>query len=135
MPITDWLAQRGLDAGQIIHSEDLQAARLFPICHTKDELEKVLRWMTSEPELQTGKTIWMQAQKLSADEISAYANLRRLASQREEFRKYNWSALADNYEKSIFYQLNLQDAAEEFTKFRLPLPHPLPDSAPLMTRH
>ncbi len=134
MPITDWLAQRGLDAGQIIHSEDLQAARLFPICHTKDELEKVLRWMTSEPELQTGKTIWMQAQKLSADEISAYANLRRLASQREEFRKYNWSALADNYEKSIFYQLNLQEAAEEFTKFRLPLPHPLPDSAPLMTR-
>lgn len=34
----------------------------------------------------------------------------------------------------MFYQLNLQEAAEEYARYQLPLPAPLPDSAPLMTR-
>jgi predicted dithiol-disulfide oxidoreductase (DUF899 family) len=42
-----------------------------------------MRWMTDEPKLNEGKDIWIHAQKVSADEISAYANLRRLTEQRE----------------------------------------------------
>jgi galactokinase/mevalonate kinase-like predicted kinase len=71
---------------------------------------------------------------MSADEISSFANLRRLAKQREELCKENWGALARNYEYSVFYQLNLEDAAQNFAKHDLPLPQPLPDTAPLMTR-
>lgn len=37
--------------------------------------------------------------KKSADEISAYADLRKLTAQREEFRKENWKILAENHEK------------------------------------
>lgn len=59
---------------------------LFPVCHTIDELGLVLRWMISEPHLETGKAVWQQAQKLSANEISDKANLRRLFTQRENFR-------------------------------------------------
>ena len=53
-----------------------------------------MRWMTDEPKLNEGKDIWIHAQKVSADEISAYANLRRLTEQREAFRKNSWTALA-----------------------------------------
>lgn len=75
-----------------------------------------------------------RSQKGSADEISAYANLRRLTAQREAFRKDSWNALARNWEQSVFYQLNLQEAAEAYAAEGLELPAPLPETAPLMTR-
>lgn len=81
-----------------------------------------------------GKAIFEKAQKISAEQISATANLRRLFEQRREFRKHNWSALADNYEHSVFYQLDLNDAAKEFKANGIAMPKPLPDSAPLLTR-
>ena len=132
--ITKWLTDRGLNAEMIAHNEDLQSARLFPVCHSTEELETVLRWMINEPDSTNGKEIWNKAKKLSADELSAYANLKRLTQQRETFRKDSWTTLAKNYERSVFYQLNLQEAAEEFARFNLPLPQPLPESTPLMTR-
>ena len=46
----------------------------------------------------------------------------------------NWPVLARNYERSVFYQLNLDDAAHEFAIHHLELPDALPLSAPLMTR-
>lgn len=58
----------------------------------------------------------MKARKVSADEISAYANLRRLFAQREMFRKENWSLLARNQERSVFYQIDLQEAAGAYAK-------------------
>jgi galactokinase/mevalonate kinase-like predicted kinase len=76
----------------------------------------------------------LKARKLSADEISAYANLRRLTAQREAFRVSNWGVLAKNYEHSVFYQLNLEDAARQHALHHLPLPQTLPDTMPMMTR-
>lgn len=134
IPVQKWLSDRGLTADEIACNHDLQAARIFPICTSVDELGIVMRWMTDEPKLNEGKDIWIHAQKVSADEISAYANLRRLTEQREAFRKNSWTALAKNYERSVFYQLNLQEAAEEYAHHQLELPAPLPSSAPLMTR-
>ncbi|MEJ8764235.1 bifunctional fucokinase/L-fucose-1-P-guanylyltransferase, partial [Phocaeicola sp. HCN-40430] len=71
---------------------------------------------------------------MSADEISAYANLRRLTVQREEFRKVNWKTLAENHGKSVFYQLDLQQAAEEYSRLGLELPAELDETTPLLTR-
>ena len=84
--------------------------------------------MTSEPELEAGRKVWEEARKVSADEISAYANLRRLTAQREAFRKDSWNALARNWEQSVFYQLNLQEAAEAYAAEGLELPAPLPET-------
>ena len=134
MPVGEWCAVRGLSVEEIENGHDLQAARLFPVCSSVEELGVVMRWMVSEPALQEGKEIWQRSRKLSADEISAYADLHRLAEQREAFRVKNWPALAHNYERSVFYQLNLENAAGEFARYDLSLPEPLSDSVPLMTR-
>lgn len=132
--VRGWLSCRKVAVEEIDGAHDLQAARLFPVCSTIEELGLVMRWMISEPELQEGKEIWKRSRRLSADEISAYANLRRLAAQRDSFRVMNWPVLARNYERSVFYQLNLDDAAHEFAIHHLELPDALPLSAPLMTR-
>ena len=71
---------------------------------------------------------------LNSNELAERANLRRLFSQRQAFRKQNWSALARNWQHSVFYQLDLANAAEEFQKYQIPLPEDLPEDAPLMTR-
>ena len=71
---------------------------------------------------------------LSAEDISNVANLRRLFAQRKAFRSKNWPALARNWQHSVFYQLDLDDAAREFHEMQLPQPEPLSADAPLMTR-
>ncbi len=134
LPFAEWCAKRGIAVDDIEKGHDLQAARIFPVCTSVDDLGKVMRWMVSEPELEEGRALWMQSQKLSADEISSYANLHRLTAQRNAFRIKNWPALASNYELSVFYQLNLEDAAHAFAANDLALPKPLPEEAPLMTR-
>lgn len=115
-----------------------QQRPLFPIVDNIDEAGLVLRYMlnqeTEGEDKGKGKAIFEKAQKISAEQISATANLRRLFEQRREFRKHNWSALADNYEHSVFYQLDLNDAAKEFKANGIAMPKPLPDSAPLLTR-
>ena len=71
---------------------------------------------------------------LNSNDLAERANLHRLFAQRGEFRKQNWTALARNWTHSVFYQLDLADAAEQFQKEQIPLPPPLPADAPLMTR-
>lgn len=86
------------------------------------------------PGSDTGKALWLKSRRLSADTISAQANLIRLFGQRKEFQIKNWSFLAKNYEKSVFYQLNLMDAAQKFVTNHIDLPHPLPSGCNRMTR-
>jgi len=71
---------------------------------------------------------------LSAEDISNVANLRRLFAHRKVFRSRNWPALARNWQHSVFYQLDLDDAAREFKEMNLSQPAALPVEAPLMTR-
>ncbi|MBR1548779.1 MAG: bifunctional fucokinase/L-fucose-1-P-guanylyltransferase [Prevotella sp.] len=71
---------------------------------------------------------------LSAEDISNEANLCRLFAQRRAFCQENWSALARNWTHSVFYQLDLSDAAVQFQRGGIPMPPPLPDDAPLMIR-
>ena len=130
-PILTWAMERGIT---LRGNEDIQNAPLFPVCQTVDELGKVLRWMITEPDREEGKHIWLSARKLSANDLSDQANLRRLVAQREVFRKKDWSLLAANHEKSVFYQLDLSDAAESFAKDKIVLPKALPKDNPLMKR-
>ena len=134
MPFVEWLTRRGLSMETVENTFDLQAARIFPLTDSVDELGIILRWMIAEPSLQEGKETWMRCPKMSADEISARANLRRLTAQREAFRVSNWETLARNYEHSVFYQLNLEDAARQYSCHGLNLPAALPETMPMMTR-
>jgi galactokinase/mevalonate kinase-like predicted kinase len=71
---------------------------------------------------------------VNSNELAERANLCRLFAQRQQFRRQNWPALARNWQHSVFYQLDLDDAAHEFSRWQIPLPEPLPAGAPLMTR-
>jgi galactokinase/mevalonate kinase-like predicted kinase len=73
-------------------------------------------------------------ESVNSNELAERANLRRLFAQREAFKHQNWSAMARNWRHSVFYQLDLADAAIQFQKDNIPLPPPLSDDAPLMTR-
>ena len=131
-PVTEWLAERGLTTADVEGAHDLQAARLFPVTADVGALGVLLRWMTSEPELAEGRALWLASPKLSADELSARADLRRLTAQREQFRRDNWAELAAHHERSVFYQLNLDDAATQFARLGLAMPAPLAADAPRM---
>ncbi len=134
-PFPSWLKDRGLVIDDIDgRKDDLQAAAIFPVVADEEQLGKVLRWMVSEPGLAEGKDIWRKSHRLSADEISAQADLRLLYAQRESFHRSNWEVLARNHEKSVFYQLDLANVAEEFHRFGLDKPEILPADAPLMQR-
>lgn len=134
-PFADWAEAHGLTTEEIEGNHDLQAARLFPICESVEELGLLVAWMTGNGETTPeGAALWRKARKISADEISAYANLRRLSHQRSTFRAENWPQLAKNHEKSVFYQVNLEDAALEFARYHVQEPQLLPETTPLMTR-
>ena len=137
IPFTRWMEERGITWEDIKgRTDDLQSASIFPKVTSVEDLGILVRWMTSEPQLEEGKKCWLKAEKVSADEISAGANLKRLYEQRNAFRKENWKGLAANYEKSVFYQLDLLDAANEFVRFNLDTPDVLQeDAAPMLRIH
>ena len=130
-PFNMWAEERGLNLEPF---NDIQDAGLFPVLESLDEIEKVLHWMINDPLHNEGKTIWIKAVKLSANDLLQKANLLRLAKQREEFYVKNWPLLVKNYDKSVFYQLDLKHAANVFTEKNIQLPLPLTSEAPLMKR-
>lgn len=132
--VTEWLNARGIAPNEINGAEDIQSSEIFAVVKSVDDIEKVLKWMTSEPANSEGFNLWMKSKKISADTISSIANIKRLYSQRDSFRKENWEALSANYDSSVFYQLDLKDAARNFAKNNIDLPKALPESASLMRK-
>ena len=106
----------------------LQSTKMFPIIDDIPEMGNVLSAMLKGEENLTDYTL------MSAEDISNEANLSRLVAQRRQFRKQNWAALADNYEHSVFYQLDLDDAAHQFAAYNIPQPKPISEQAPLINR-
>jgi hypothetical protein len=120
-PLLQWACERGI---RLPKCSDVQDAQLFPVCETMDRLEIALRWMTDDCENLEGKAVWNEAVKMSASELLLHTNVRLLS----------FGALATNHERSVFYQLDLADAAREFVACRIPMPPPLSSHMPLMKR-
>lgn len=133
-PAAEWLEERGLRAEDITGTHDLQAAEIFPVMMDVEELGRVLKWMTAEADDAEGRRLWTEAKKMSADSISAYANLRRLEEQRREFRRWNLTILAKNHERSVFYQVDLNETAREFAEGKIELPEELDSGQTLLKR-
>ena len=98
----------------------LEPGECIDVVPVGDEDYEIRRYRIDEPQ--------------NSNELAERANLRRLFAQRAAFRKQNWSALAQNWSHSVFYQLDLADAAEQFKRLQIPMPPTLPEDAPLMTR-
>lgn len=158
-PVMSWLNSRGIDAEEIVGADDIQNSRIFPVCSNIEDMGALLSWMidTEMPIAEGGQTdlsedeaahhelpmqqdfmrlteVWRRAERLSANEISDRANLRRLQLQRMEFRKSNLTTLSRNHRCSIFYQTNLDDLAHEFHNLGVPVPERLPETEPLLKR-
>lgn len=129
-PHPEWLLERCGMAGCKNPQEE---AKIYPVVSDASQIHTLVEWMLGKDSDEAAK-LYAECKKMAADEISAYANLRRLTAQRDEMRAKNWPLLAENYEKSVFYQLDLADAAQEFKRFGLDLPKPLPDDADIMLR-
>lgn len=132
MPFTQWAEERGVIISEIEGREDLQSARIFPVLEDKNEMGQVLRWMLWDKDDQAAKAIWEKAQKLSADEISSYANLKRLTSQREEFLLKSLPTIAHNFQHSVFLQVNLEDLAHKFADNGIATPPAIGTENPIL---
>lgn len=105
-----------------------QQRRQFPVTSSIAEMGRLLRLMIDGSPLPEGLRM------MSAEEISDVASLPRLVAQRRRFREANWQAMAANHLHSVFYQLDLDNAAGEWAGAALALPAPLGDEAPLIKR-
>ncbi len=130
-PLQCWLADRGITLAE---DTDIQSAGLFPVVHDVETMGLLAKWMISEPDIEKGREAWINAPKLSADEISARASLPRLYKQRDRFLASNIHTLAENHEHSIFYQLDLDHLSHQINRLNLPATTKLPESSQLMQR-
>ena len=89
---------------------DKQHEKLFPYVESIDEMEQAIKWSIGNKEAVNE----LQGKLFSADELMDVANLSRLYSQRHELRRRNYSLLERNYERSVFYQLDLTDVADDY---------------------
>lgn len=131
-PVTDWLSNHHIDIDKIACQQDIQAANIFPVCSTLMQMERMLKWMLSPQPSEDLSKEWEGLPRLSADDISAQANLERQDAQRKKFLAINIPQLAQNYRKSVFYQIDLKDVADKYVKYGLLLPSLLQDEATSM---
>ncbi len=130
--ITEWMEKRGLSLNEVLGEDvsDIQKGKLFPVVSSDSDIETLLNWMIHRTGDEKAKDLWLASPRLSAEEISAKADLRSLFMQRKAFRYENLRFLSRNYKKSVFYQADLRSIAKDFVKGNLDLPPELPDSEP-----
>ncbi len=107
---------------------DEQRTPRFPVVNGKENVGPMIKTVLEGREIPAGTPL------MSAERISDVANLHRLADQRRRFRAVNWDALAKNHLHSVFYQLDLDNAADEYAANGLTLPPELGEDAPIMKR-
>lgn len=113
---------------------DAQREQRFPVAHSVEEAGAYLALMLADTSRRLPQDMASSVERLSAEDISNVAHLGRLEHQRVEYRCANFRMLADNWQHSVFYQLDLDDASECFSKYHIPMPGPLGEDAPLMHR-
>lgn len=133
VPMPDWMARRGVMPQDLNRTDDLQAARLFPVTKDLCLMGQLLHWFLSETPDRTLTEVWRNLPRYSADELSGHANLHRLMAQRKELQGRTIPRLAANWQCSVFYQVNLKDMARKYAENTWPLPAPLPAQASLMS--
>ncbi|MBW8330559.1 MAG: bifunctional fucokinase/L-fucose-1-P-guanylyltransferase [Prolixibacteraceae bacterium] len=128
--LSEWLEKHGFSNAfnNFPENTDIQFLPLFPIIQ-KDQLsESFIQWLIDpQPEHQPAFTeLWLQSQRVSADQISQICNIQRLDEQSINNRLKSIPALAGNYSNSVFYQLDLDKLANDYISHNLILPETLP---------
>jgi len=87
----------------------------------------------SLPKAHSPKLIARSSQ-LSAEEILNKANLKRLFAQREAFLKKDLLLLEKNHNKSVFYNVDLDDIASKYVKYGIETPAELTENEDVIKR-
>ncbi|MGA2555500.1 MAG: bifunctional fucokinase/fucose-1-phosphate guanylyltransferase [Verrucomicrobiota bacterium] len=125
-PLTEWFSARGFQPNNagLDPAADIQDCPLFPVCQPAALEAGYLTWLfaaqpQNRPEFAQR---WLASPRLSARQIGAKVNLRRLYARRAELRSNCLLPLMKNFRWSVFYQLDLESTARAFaaTKENLP---------------
>jgi galactokinase/mevalonate kinase-like predicted kinase len=146
-PAAEWFAERGLSladadpaaavqaaaglaggaapGGAARGVRDIQRAPLFPVLAAAELSGDWVRGMLPGGGADSGfGRRWLAADRLSAEGISARANLDRLYGQRRALRDASLPSLAANAARSVFYQLDLKRLAGDWVRAGLEAPPP-----------
>lgn len=127
-----WCDAHGISVDEVTlyrNVDDIYSAEIFPVSDNLEILGKILKWIFGKEKDDEAVSLWRSLRKTSADELLDTANIKRLFIQRDDLRNRNWPLIAANYRKSVFYQIDLKDAAENFAANNIPLPPAIGDDA------
>lgn len=147
-PARTWYEQREIlpaDAG-LAANADLYEAALFPVVDVTSLDDGFLRWLiggdgnTCSPEAAASyRSTYLAGPRVSCADLLDSTDLPKLFAQRHALRAASLQALARHWRRSVFCQIDLQDAAGEFAASGLPLPGeeeaPGEDADPLARTH
>lgn len=126
------LPQRGRKADRMPEYDDWFEEPVYPVVGSENLHQEAIQQLIDHP--WTFDTLRGVKKLLSAAEIAGEVNLERQYAQRRHYLRQVLPLLAQNWRRSVFYQLDLKHAASLFHKESLGLPSPLPDTAPLLIR-
>lgn len=124
------LPRRGTGADRIYAAPDWFNEPVYPVFNEADLSSEIIQGLIDQPFNYPAQSKRLIAAADVADEVNLY----RQYAQRQGFLESNLQSMANNWRQSVFYQLDLKNAAAIYKKSGLPLPPALPEDAPLLTR-
>lgn len=133
----NWLLARDLNFSdaQLHENTDIQSAKIFPVLKKGEISEALISWLVVPSKDNSCAHQWISNKRISANQITDLANLNRLYQQREEFREENIPLLHQNYKKSVFYQLDLDDIAKKSVEHGLDMSRVVLSEDPFLQMH
>ena len=132
-PASQWFAARGIDpvSAGLDPQLDIQQSALFPCLPLEDVEAEFLEWLYSrEPDANSRwRTLWLNAPRLSAQEICERINLQRLYAQRDKNLARSLGRLVANQQWGFIFDLDLQATAQKFARTEIDLPPLLPETS------
>lgn len=133
MPLNQWLANHGVELPSDV---DIQSLPVFPVLHSVEEMGKVAQWMVEpspDAECEAAR-IYHSARHISADDIMRLADLPALWQQRLNFMDGDIAMLADNYSRSVIYQVDLSHLGQYMVSRGIAAPGEPDADAPAIKR-
>jgi galactokinase/mevalonate kinase-like predicted kinase len=124
------LPKRGISVNNQDTYTDWFNEPVYPVFNGNDLTESLVQHIIDNPNDYANKGNRLICAAAIADEV----NLHRQYAQRNTFLKSNVQSMAANWKQSVFYQLDLKNAAEIYKRDNLALPPALSENAPLLTR-
>ncbi|MBS7565969.1 hypothetical protein KHS38_16295 [Mucilaginibacter sp. Bleaf8] len=124
------LPKRGQGADKGYNTDDWFNEPVYQLFPKNELTEEAIQYLIDNPfsYAESGRKL------ISAAAIADEVNLHRQYAQRNTYLEQNLAAMARNWNRSVFYQLDLKHAASVFKNAGLPLPPELPANAPLLTQ-